>query len=310
MTKCSLGLNLSLSFIFFSAIVPAAKGTDHGAMARIDIAFNRVPILTTAIEFQNAPAAGSAPAQSSDVSERDKANQRFAEIKAHFKAGLDDLDTLKSLKSSTEKLSKGVQEDSQVFIKQSVSLTVTEFRTALDLTAENDPNRSMILGKLGETYQVASDWQQSADYYKAAVALKPQPGYYNNLGTVLAKLKQLDAALGAFQSAINLDPAHAGMYWLNYGIVLVNADHFKEALVPLQEATAADPNKANAWYVLGLAWDGLAAGPPASSSSRLQAMQAYQKAIALDPSGPSGQSATQKLDALRSKGSAVNRTPK
>jgi len=90
----------------------------------------------------------------------------------------------------------------------------------------------------------------------------------------------------------------------------VNADHFKEALVPLQEATAADPNKANAWYVLGLAWDGLAAGPPASSSSRLQAMQAYQKAIALDPSGPSGQSATQKLDALRSKGSAVNRTPK
>src|SRR3989449_9805103 len=59
---------------------------------------------------------------------------------------------------------------------------VNEFQAAEKATGENDPNRHIILGRLGDSYLAAGRYQEAADTYQQVVALKPDlAGYYNNL---------------------------------------------------------------------------------------------------------------------------------
>ena len=46
-----------------------------------------------------------------------------------------------------------------------------------------DPNRAIVLSRLGEAYESMSKWQEAADTYQKSIAMKPDvAANYNNLG--------------------------------------------------------------------------------------------------------------------------------
>jgi tetratricopeptide (TPR) repeat protein len=108
--------------------------------------------------------------------------------------------------------------------------------------------------------------------------------------------------MAAYQKSAELDPANAAQAWRNAGITLYNAGKMKEAVEPLKKATEVDPKNAQAWYLLGASLVGAMeykkVGDKMEVVVQPGTVEAYQKAVELDPNGPYGQQAKQGLDAL------------
>jgi tetratricopeptide (TPR) repeat protein len=99
-----------------------------------------------------------------------------------------------------------------------------------------------------------------------------------------------------------LDPANAAQAYRNAGITMYNAGKMKEAVEPLKKATELDPKSAQAWYLLGASLVGAMeykkVGDKMEVVVQPGTVEAYQKAVDLDPNGPYGQQAKQGLEAL------------
>lgn len=235
---------------------------------------------------------------------------KFAEMKKHFDAGLAALAQAKDTRAQMDKLPKDQQASLQGQLDESAGTAVTELQAALAGTADTDPNRSVIQGRLGEAYETTGKYDQAVDSYQKAVALKPDPGYYNNLGNDLAHMGKTDEATAAYQQAIQLDPVNTAMYWRNLAVGLYNSGRIKESVDPLRKATDADPTSAQAWYLLGAAlvntMDFKQDGDKLIPVMQPGTVEAYQKAIQLDPNGPYGAQAKQGLDALQAMGLGID----
>ena len=149
----------------------------------------------------------------------------------------------------------------------------------------------------------------------ASPAPKPKPataddnqnlaGYYYNLGVASARLGKSDEAIKDFQQAITLNPAKAGSYYYNMGVVLHNTakdvEGKKAAVAAFDKAIEVDPTKAEAYYLKGA---DLIAQATADSSGKLSAPpgteEAFQKYLELQPTGPHAEEAKQMLAALGS----------
>jgi tetratricopeptide (TPR) repeat protein len=209
-----------------------------------------------------------------------------------------------------DKMPKDQQASSQGQLDQADATAVTEYTAALEQTSETDPNRNIVLARLGEAYEVDNKYSDAASAYSKAVALKPDPSYYNNLGNSLARTGKIDDALNAYQKAIELDPMNTAMYWRNFAIGLYNTGRIKESVDPLKKATDADAKNAQAWYLLGAAlvntMDFKQEGDKMVPVLQPGTQEAYQKAIELDPNGPWGAQAKQGLEALKAMGVGID----
>jgi tetratricopeptide (TPR) repeat protein len=252
--------------------------------------------------------------QSEQAAEAAKKNEeakaKFAAMKQHFDAGTAALEQAKQARAQIEKMPKDQQASAQGQVEQADSTAVSEFNTALEQTAENDPNRNIVLARLGEAYEIGNKYSDAAGAYAKAVALKPDPSYYNNLGNSLARTGKTDDALTAYQKAIELDPMNTAMYWRNFSIGLYNTGRIKESVVPLKKATEADPKNAQAWYLLGAAlvntMDFKQEADKMVPVLQPGTQEAYEKAIELDPNGPWGAQAKQGLEALKAMGLGID----
>jgi tetratricopeptide (TPR) repeat protein len=252
--------------------------------------------------------------ESEQVAEAAKKNEeakvKFSAMKQHFDAGNAALEQAKQTRAQMDKMSKDQQASSQGQLDQADTTAVTEYTAALEQTSETDPNRNIVLARLGEAYEVANKYSDAAGAYAKAVALKPDPSYYNNLGNSLARTGKIDDALAAYQKAIELDPMNTAMYWRNFSIGLYNSGRIKESVDPLKKATEADPKNAQAWYLLGAAlvntMDFKKDGDKMVPVLQPGTQEAYQKAIELDPNGPWGAQAKQGLEALKAMGVGID----
>lgn len=244
------------------------------------------------------------------VKKNEEAKAKFAEMKQHFDAGTAALEQAKQLRAQVDKMPKDQQAASQGQVDQTTGTAITEFNAALEGTAETDPNRNIVLARLGEAYEIDNKYSDAAGAYAKAVALKPDPSYYNNLGNSLARTGKIDDALTAYQKAIELDPMNTAMYWRNFAIGLYNSGRIKESVDPLKKATDADPKNAQAWYLLGAAlvntMDFKQDGDKLVPVLQPGTQEAYQKAIELDPNGTWGAQAKQGLDALKAMGVGID----
>lgn len=249
---------------------------------------------------------------------REEAQSAFKNMKAHVDAGvaaLSDADDLrKQLKAATADQKSGIQDK----INTDYQTAISELQQAEQGVGPKDTkNHAVILSNLGIAQNLAGHYDDSISSYQKAIDLNPQAGYYAGLSQALANsaAAQTDPAVASSKIAdagadcdkaaaleTPPNPANNARCWKNIGIVLTNKGDLKNAIAPLQKATAADPKDAQAWYLLGSAYTGTIDTkqegdkmtyiiPPGTGD-------AYQKCIDADPNGPLAAQCKQMLDSL------------
>jgi len=241
---------------------------------------------------------------------RQEAELQFQSLKTHYDAGIAAIEQMKAAQTKLAQTPKEQQDPVKAQITQAGGTAVTELSAALELEKPEDPNRSIVLSRLGEAYESMSKWQEAADTYQKAIALKPDTAAnYNNLGNDLAKLGKVDDARAAYQKYVDLNPTDAALAWRNFGTVLYNSNRMKESIEPLQKATTLDPKNATAWLLLGIAlvntMEFKTVGDKITPVMQPGTIEAYQHAIELDPNGPIGAQAKQGLDSLQAMGVGI-----
>ena len=241
---------------------------------------------------------------------RQEAEVQFQALKTHYDAGIAAIEQMKAAQAKLPATPKDQQDPVKAQINQAGGTAVTELSAALELEKPDDPNRSIVLSRLGEAYESMAKWQEAADTYQKAIALKPDAAAnYNNLGNDLAKLGKVDDARTAYQKYVDLKPDDAALAWRNFGTVLYNSNRMKESIEPLQKATTLDPKNATAWLLLGIAlvntMEFKTVGDKITPVMQPGTIEAYQHAIDLDPNGTIGAQAKQGLDSLQAMGVGI-----
>jgi tetratricopeptide (TPR) repeat protein len=232
----------------------------------------------------------------------DEEKQKFQGMKQHFDSGTALLAQVNQAKTDLAKAPADQRDALKSQITDLSGKAVTELEAAKSAAPEKDQNLHLIWARLGDAYESAGRTEDAANAYKQAVALKPTAGYYNNLGGILGRAGKTDEAMAAYQKSADLDPTNAAQAWRNAGITLYNAGKMKEAVEPLKKATELDPKSAQAWYLLGASLVGAMEYKQVGDKMQVVVqpgtLEAYQKAVELDPNGPYGQQAKQGIDAL------------
>jgi len=247
--------------------------------------------------------AGSAAAEKNKKDAEEK--QKFEGMKAHFDAGSAFLDQERKAKDDVAKAAPDQRDAAKQNVKDLSDKAAAEFQAAQKTASEKDPNQHLLWAKLGEAYDLAGRNDEAAQAYQQAINAKPDdPGYYNNLGNVLARAGKIDEARAAYTKSAELDPTKAALAWRNFGISLYSVQRMTEAIEPLKKATQLDPNNAQGWYLLATC---MVADPAVYKQvgDKIQVtitpgtVEAYQKAIELDPNGVYGKQAQEGLAQLQ-----------
>ena len=230
--------------------------------------------------------------------------QKFEGMKAHYSAGAAFLEQERKAKDDLAKATPDQRDAAKQNLKDLSDKAAAEFQAAQKTAAEKDPNQHLLWAKLGEAYDVAGRNEEAAQAYQQAVLAKPDdPGYYNNLGNVLARAGKIDEARAAYTKSAELDPTKAATAWRNFGISLYNANRGADAIEPLQKSAELDPKSAQTWYLLGACliyrMTVKKVGDKDVPEFAPGTIEAYQKALELDPNGPFGKQAQEGLAQLQ-----------
>ena len=144
---------------------------------------------------------------------------------------------------------------------------------------------------------VTAKYSDAAASYKKGVDLnaaskKPSPeaagAGYNQLGQVYAKQGNAKDAADAYELAAKAMPANASMYYFNEAATLYNSGKLAEAEAAADKAIAADPKKAEAYYIKGQALITQATVDPKTQKITAPpgCVEAYQTYLELAPDGP------------------------
>jgi tetratricopeptide (TPR) repeat protein len=243
---------------------------------------------------------GAAAVEQQKKAEEEK--QKFQGMKQHFDAGIAALTQANQAKADMAKAPADQRDALKTQVADLSGKAVTELEAAKAAAPEKDANLHLILARLGDAYDAAGRPDDAANAYRQAVVLKPTAAYYNNLGGILGRAGKIDDAMAAYAKSAELDPPNAAQAYRNAGITMYNAGKMKEAVEPLKKATELDPKSAQAWYLLGASLVGAMeykkVGEKLEVVVQPGTVEAYQKAVELDPNGPYGQQAKQGLEAL------------
>lgn len=258
-------------------------------------------------------------AQQSAAHPEEEAKQKevqnnFKIMKSHVDDGIAQFTEINTLQAQIRTAPADQKSALEAKVKADAQAAAQDFQQAETMVGEKDTkNHAVILANLGQAYSLSNQYDQAATAYQKAVALNPEAPTYLNLSLAQVNLasqttdpaaasQHVTDAGASCDKASAIDPASATKCWKNIAIVLTNKGDFKNAVAPLQKVTQLDPKDAQAWYLLGTANVGLIDSkqegnemtyviPPGTAD-------AFQKCIALDPTGPYAVQAKQNLDAL------------
>jgi tetratricopeptide (TPR) repeat protein len=231
--------------------------------------------------------------------------KKFVGMKEQFAKGIALLDQERAAKAELSKAKPEEKDAIKAKIADLSNQAVGTFQDGLKAAPEKDPNIHLFWARMGEAYDLAGRNDEAINAYQQAIAAKPDnPSYYNNLGNLLGRTGKIDEARTAYTKAAELDPPNAAMAWRNFGISLYQAQRMVEAVEPLKKATELDPKNAQAWYLLGACMVAdpsiyKTVGDKIEVHPRPGTIEAYQKAIELDPNGNWGTQAKQGLEQLQ-----------
>jgi tetratricopeptide (TPR) repeat protein len=270
---------------------PSNCRVTSGSEARIDLNFKDIASKQGA-EYQEVQ------------KKNEEAKTKFEGLKQHFAAGNTILDQERAVKADLQKATPDQRDPLKQKLTSLSDQAATEFKAAQQAAGEKDPNLHLVFAKLGEAYDIAGRNEEAAQAYQQAINAKPDvPGYYNNLGNVLARAGKIEEGKAAYAKSAELDPANAATAWRNFGISLYNANRLGDAVEPLQKSADLDPKNAQTWYLLGASlvykMTVKKVGDKEVPEFAPGTIEAYQKAIELDPNGPWGQQAKLGLEQLQ-----------
>ena len=144
---------------------------------------------------------------------------------------------------------------------------------------------------------IAQKYNDAIASYKKGIDLnaaskKPNPeaaaAGYNQLGQAYGKLGNAKDSADAYEMAAKAVPANASMYYFNEAATLYNAGKLPEAEAAADKAIAADPKKAEAYYIKGQALITQATVDPKTQKvvAPPGCVEAYQQYLELAPDGP------------------------
>jgi tetratricopeptide (TPR) repeat protein len=258
-----------------------------------------------------------------EAKKKEAEEDKFKNMKAHFEAGVAAMNSADGFRTQLKTATPDQRSALQSQRTAACVTAATEFSSAEQgVTAKDINNHAMVLGNLGQAQECSGKYDDAAAAFQKAIDLKPAPGYYTGLATNLANVgaalndpaasaqKFADAA-SACEKGSALDTATpnatpSDACWKNLGIVLSNKGRLKEAIPPLQKATATDPKDQQAWYLLGGAYTGtidtkqegdkmIYIIPPGTK-------EAYQKCIDLGADNGLGKACKESMDGLAAMG--------
>jgi tetratricopeptide (TPR) repeat protein len=255
--------------------------------------------------------AKNAAAHPDETKKKEEDAAKFESLKTHFTAGVAAMNDAKTVKTQLQ----ATPADQSLKDKLTADYTtaVTEFKAAEQAAGAKDVgNHALAWANLGAAQEGLGQYPDAADSFQHAIDLKPAASYYVAQATDLAKAGKYDDAPSACEKGVALDASVAVMCYKNLGIVLSNAGKMKEAIVPLQKATQADPKDDQAWYLLGNAFsatiDTKQQGEKMIYIIPPGTIEAYQKCIDAKPSGPYAAQAKAAIDGLQQLDQGVDTT--
>ena len=244
---------------------------------------------------------GAAAQEQAKKQEEEK--QKFQGMKAHFDVGVGLLNQAAQAKTDLAKAPADQRDAMKQQVKDLSDKAVTELEASKAAAGEKDANLNLVLARLGDAYDADGRADDAANAYKQAIELKPSAAYYNNLGGIYGRAGKIAEAMAAFQKSAELDPQNAAQAYRNGGITLYNTGRLKEAVEPLKKATELDPKNAQGWYLLGASlvynMTTKRVGDKDEVVFAPGTIEAYQKAVELDPNGTYGQQAKLGLEQLQ-----------
>lgn len=128
-------------------------------------------------------------------------------------------------------------------------------RSAYERVLLMAPNDVDALNNLGVLLAAMREFDRAEQVLRRAIRLAPRnAGAWNNLGTVLAQRGQPNDAIAAYQHALSIDPRHQGarVSLAQQHLAIGAADRARELL---EEVLATNPAQAEAHYALGQAFE-------------------------------------------------------
>jgi tetratricopeptide (TPR) repeat protein len=240
------------------------------------------------------------PEAAEKYKKQQETQQKYTGMKEHFAKGVALLDQERAAKAEVSKAPADQRDAAKAKVADLGNQAIVEFQDAQKAAPEKDPNLHLFWARMGEAYDLAGRNDDAINAYQQAVAAKPDnASYYNNLGNVLGRAGKIDDARAAYSKSAELDPPNAALAWRNFGISLYQSNRMTEAVEPLQKSAAIDPKNAQTFYLLGACLvasaDYKQVGDKMEVTLKPGTVEAYQKAIELDPTGPWGQQAKEGL---------------
>jgi tetratricopeptide (TPR) repeat protein len=171
------------------------------------------------------------------------------------------------------------------------------------------PSEHVIWSHLADGYNSRADKQTAADLkqadlekaaadYQKAIELDPMnAAYHNNYALILIKEKKLPEGQAELSKAASMDPTSAGKYYYNLGAVLANIGQNDQAGDAFKKSIAGGYTEAYFQYGLVLV-NKVSQTPDGKTVIPDGTIDAFQKYLALAPTGPHAQDAKDILTGL------------
>jgi tetratricopeptide (TPR) repeat protein len=161
------------------------------------------------------------------------------------------------------------------------------------LAADETP----LLENLGRAQIGLKKYDEAERTYKRILELQPSGGSPNSavqavanagLGEIYARTGKVSESVTAFDTAVQLDPAHALFYFKSEALVFLQAGNAQAQIAAADKTITADPKDPLGWYLKGNGLFKSAGVDPTAKHYDLPegCAEAYRKYLTLAPHGP------------------------